>query len=299
MPPRDPDALADRLVHILSDPELAHRMGRAARARVETEFSLRASVAATEHALDGAGADGSAPGSAGAVDRRARSHVRGRRRRFCCSICSSTSTRESLRRGWCACAKPARSPTSSGRPASTSRFSTGRADSTCAPCPALSVPFARARTDAVLVTHHHRASLALGRIAARMARVPVNIVAAHDMDLTSVGQRVLPRWAVNTLAFSDALVLLSPGQGEYLHREEGVGQRLTRTTREVVIPNGISCRPPPPAADRLRARTILGCRRIRFRRGDRRPAQCSRRRTRCCSRQSRRVPRRCPRSGWW
>ena len=52
VPPRDPEALADRLVHVLSDPELAHRMGRAARARVEALFSLRASVAATEHALD-------------------------------------------------------------------------------------------------------------------------------------------------------------------------------------------------------------------------------------------------------
>ena len=52
VPPHDPEALADRLVHVLSDPELAHRMGRAARARVEALFSLRASVAATEHALD-------------------------------------------------------------------------------------------------------------------------------------------------------------------------------------------------------------------------------------------------------
>ena len=52
VPPRDPGALADRLVHILSDPELAHRMGRAARARVEAQFSLRASVAATERALE-------------------------------------------------------------------------------------------------------------------------------------------------------------------------------------------------------------------------------------------------------
>ena len=52
VPPRDPDALADRLVRILSDSELAHRMGRAARARVEALFSLRANVAATEHALD-------------------------------------------------------------------------------------------------------------------------------------------------------------------------------------------------------------------------------------------------------
>jgi hypothetical protein len=49
---RDPGALADRLVHILSSPELAHRMGVAARARVETLFSLRASVATAERALE-------------------------------------------------------------------------------------------------------------------------------------------------------------------------------------------------------------------------------------------------------
>jgi glycosyltransferase involved in cell wall biosynthesis len=52
VPPQDPDALADRLVHILSDSQLARRMGRAARARVEERFSLCASVAAAEHALE-------------------------------------------------------------------------------------------------------------------------------------------------------------------------------------------------------------------------------------------------------
>ena len=62
VPPRDPDALADRLVHILSDSELAHQMGQAARARVETLFSLRASVSATEHALEAAGTYGPASG---------------------------------------------------------------------------------------------------------------------------------------------------------------------------------------------------------------------------------------------
>jgi glycosyltransferase involved in cell wall biosynthesis len=91
-----------------------------------------------------------------------------------------------------------------------------------------------------------------------VARVPVNLVAPHSMDRTSVGRRVLPRWAVNTLAVSDALVLVSSSQGEYLHREEGVGQRLTATTREVVIPNGIELPPFPTAAERLRARTTLG-----------------------------------------
>jgi glycosyltransferase involved in cell wall biosynthesis len=52
VPSRDPDTLADRLVRILSDSELAHQMGQAARARVETLFSLRASVSATEDTLD-------------------------------------------------------------------------------------------------------------------------------------------------------------------------------------------------------------------------------------------------------
>ena len=67
----------------------------------------------------------------------------------------------------------------------------------------------RTHADAVMVTHHQKASLALGRAAARLARVPVNIVAVHSMDVTSIGRRALPRWAVNTLGFSDALVLLS------------------------------------------------------------------------------------------
>lgn len=52
VPPRDPGALTERLVHILSEPERAQRMGRAARERVETVFSLRGSVEAAERALE-------------------------------------------------------------------------------------------------------------------------------------------------------------------------------------------------------------------------------------------------------
>jgi glycosyltransferase involved in cell wall biosynthesis len=52
VPLHDPAALADGLVKILSDSELARRMGRAARARVQERFSLRASVASTEYALE-------------------------------------------------------------------------------------------------------------------------------------------------------------------------------------------------------------------------------------------------------
>ena len=106
------------------------------------------------------------------------------------------------------------------------------------------------RTEIVLVAHHHRAALALGRLVGRLAGART-VVAAHDMDLTSVGRRCLPRSAVETLFLSDALVLLAPSQGDYLHREEGVGRFPWRRTREVVIPNGI--RIPPPADPRVRA----------------------------------------------
>lgn len=40
VPPRDPAALADAMIAVLSDPARAEAMGRAARARVETAFSL-------------------------------------------------------------------------------------------------------------------------------------------------------------------------------------------------------------------------------------------------------------------
>ena len=113
-------------------------------------------------------------------------------------------------------------------------------------------------TDAVLVTHHHRASLALGRLAARLSGVPVNLVAVHNMDLTRVGRRCLPRWAVATLRASDALVLLSPRQSEYLHREEQVGRHPWSRTKEVVIPNGVVMRPRSDKSERAAARARLG-----------------------------------------
>lgn len=112
-------------------------------------------------------------------------------------------------------------------------------------------------TDVVLVTHHHKAALTLGRVAARLARVPATVVAAHDMDLTSVGQRCLPRHDVASLFLADALVLLAPSQGRYLHEEEGVGRFPWSTVAEVVIPNGIPLPAPVTAAQRSTARTAL------------------------------------------
>jgi glycosyltransferase involved in cell wall biosynthesis len=63
VPARDPSALADRLVAILTDDELASRMGKAARMRVEQKFTLRESVSAAERAL----AEVVSPGTSSAV----------------------------------------------------------------------------------------------------------------------------------------------------------------------------------------------------------------------------------------
>lgn len=49
--PRDPGQLAARLVELLKNPAIAHRMGRAGRARVESKFSLERSVDEAEQAL--------------------------------------------------------------------------------------------------------------------------------------------------------------------------------------------------------------------------------------------------------
>jgi glycosyltransferase involved in cell wall biosynthesis len=257
VPPHDPDALADRLVHVLSDSELAHRMGRAARARVEALFSLRSSVAAAEHALDELVRTGQHP------DRPVRLTVVldltfvGGAEVLLLNLFKHFDPQVVVPR--LVCLRDAGPLADDFRAAGFDVEVLGRSGRfDFRTVPRLVRSFRATHTDAVLVTHHHRAALALGRIAARAARVPVNIVAAHNMDLTSVGRRVLPRWAVDTLAFSDALVLLSPSQGEYLHREEGVGQRLSGTTREVVIPNGIQLPASPTAADRLRARMMLG-----------------------------------------
>jgi glycosyltransferase involved in cell wall biosynthesis len=53
------------------------------------------------------------------------------------------------------------------------------------------------------------------------------------------------------------LVLLSPSQGEYLHREEQVGRHWWSRTKEVVIPNGVVTTPLPDESERAAARALL------------------------------------------
>jgi glycosyltransferase involved in cell wall biosynthesis len=52
VPPRDPAALAERLVELLDDPGRTEKMGRAARERLEARFTLESSVREAEHALE-------------------------------------------------------------------------------------------------------------------------------------------------------------------------------------------------------------------------------------------------------
>jgi glycosyltransferase involved in cell wall biosynthesis len=52
VPPKNPHQLAARLASLLSDPQTAHRMGRAGRARIEAEFNLDRSVEAAQLAIE-------------------------------------------------------------------------------------------------------------------------------------------------------------------------------------------------------------------------------------------------------
>lgn len=52
VPPRDPAQLAAQLLRLLSDPQMARRMGRTGRQRVEAEFGLDSSVEAAQQAIE-------------------------------------------------------------------------------------------------------------------------------------------------------------------------------------------------------------------------------------------------------
>jgi glycosyltransferase involved in cell wall biosynthesis len=275
VPPHDAVALADRLAELLRDRQLGRRMGAAAQARVHREFGLDASVDAAARELAAVAGIAPLPG-----DRPARGRPgglpkprpgRGPIRLTVVLDLTGVGGVEMLLlnlfrhfdpavvRPRLVCLREAGSLAGDFRAAGfevETLDRAGRFDRRT--LPRLVASLRADRTDAVLVPHHHRASLALGRLAAMIARVPVNVVAAHDMDLTSVGGRVLPRWAVHTLGASDALILLTASQGEYLRSQEGVGRHLWESVREVVIPNGIVLPEPPGPAERARARAALG-----------------------------------------
>jgi glycosyltransferase involved in cell wall biosynthesis len=262
VPPRDPAALADRLIGLLADEPRRRAFGAAARARVEEAFTLERSVAEAERRLlEVAAGPRRTPRRRGA-DRPLRLVL----------VLDETSVGgvellmlDVFRAFDPAVVEPSliclRAPgplaedyRSAGFPVDVLDRS-GKSDPRT--LPRLVRALRREGADAVLVSHHHRASLALGPVAARLAGVPVTLIAAHDMDLAGAGGRVLPRWAVAGLRAASALVLLAPSQGEYLHREEGVGRRPWSRTREVVVPNGVPFGPAPGKAVRAAARARL------------------------------------------
>jgi glycosyltransferase involved in cell wall biosynthesis len=124
--------------------------------------------------------------------------------------------------------------------------------------PRLARHFRQHGTDVVVVSHHHRAALTLARVAARLTGRTRSVVAAHDMDLTRVGSRVLPRYVVETLFLSAGLALLAPSQGRYLHDQEGVGTSWRSRVREYLVPNGIPAPVDAPSGLRAEVRAELG-----------------------------------------
>lgn len=285
VPPRDPHALAQAYLRLLRDPELAAKLGRAARERLESEFSLDRWLRDAQRAIEEtAGRVPTGPInltvvldviSVGGVEvlllhllRRLDPAVV--TPRVVCLRAAGPLAAEFRAAGIPvdlldrpalddpARDDPVRDDPALDDPALDRPVRDRMARYTPSRVLRLARYFRRHGTDAVLVTHHHRAALTLGRFAARLARVPANLIAAHDMDLTSVGKRCLPRHDVETLFLSSALVLLAPSQGDYLHRAEGVGRFPWRRIREVVIRNGIPLPPLPTPEHRARARTTLG-----------------------------------------
>ena len=101
-----------------------------------------------------------------------------------------------------------------------SRCSTAPAGSTCGRCPGWSARCARDRTDVVLVAHHNRAALALGPARGAAGRgAQRGRRARHGPHPRGRSGAAPPR--VETLFLSDALVLLAPSQGDYLHERGG------------------------------------------------------------------------------
>lgn len=262
VPPRDPEALADRLVALLTDEPIRERMGAAARRRVEDEFSLAAGIARAEQAIRSLvpkqPVSPGPPGSPVTLTVVLDTVSVGGMEKLLLDMFTGFDPAVVCPRIVCL-REPgafAHAFQSAGFEVSILDSERPRRRSDPRRASDLVRDLRASGTDVVLVSHHQRAALLLARVAARVARIP-NIVAAHDMDLTSVGGRVLPRWAVATLWLTDALVLLSPSQGDYLHREEGVGHGIPSSTREVLIPNGIHVGPEPRPADRTAARRRL------------------------------------------
>lgn len=258
VPPRDPEALAGQLDPLLRSRELRRRLGAAARARVESNFTLAGSIRATERQLSDLSARHRTrrPGPIRLALVLDETFVGGVEllmlevfKHFDPQVVEPRLI----------CLRTA-GPLAEDYRAAGFRVDVLERRGTLDPTrlPRLVQALRTGEADAVLVTHHHRAALALGRLSAPLAGVPVNLVAVHDMDLTSIGGRCLPRWAVATLRASDALVLLAPSQGDYLHREEQVGAHPWSRTREVVIPNGVVLGPRPGEREKAAARERLG-----------------------------------------
>jgi len=252
VPPYDERALGDAVLGLLRDPATARAFGRAGRRRAEQEFSLERSVEVAQCALERTAGRRPEPlrltlvldlAALGGAER------------------VLLDTFHHLDRSVVAprliCLREAGPLANEFRAAGVPVEVIARRSPMDTRLRRLVRDLRRHRAEVVLVSHHHRAALALGRLAAALSGA-ASVVAVHDMDLTRVGRRCLPRSAVETLRLSAALLLLTSSQGDYLHREEGVGRFPWRCTREVVIPNGIAVGPQAGADDRRRARAALG-----------------------------------------
>jgi glycosyltransferase involved in cell wall biosynthesis len=122
--------------------------------------------------------------------------------------------------------------------------------------PALVRHFRGRGVDVVFMLTQH-APVFFGRIASRLARRPRTVLAAHGVPPAD-GSRSMPRWMLESMMFTDVLVLLGDEQRRQLQDSEGLERFRWRRAPVTMIPNGTALGLVPSASQRAAARAELG-----------------------------------------
>ena len=259
-PPRDADALGQRIVDALSDPEALAAMGRAARLRLETTFSLAQSMDAASWSLEE---------TAGRVgSRTARTQVARVPVTLIMDTLDVGGAERSLLNMLATIDRERFSPSviclrSEGSLATEFRergipvqVLSGRGPSHLGTLSALTSALRAIGTKVVLL-FTHRAPMAFGRLAARRVGA-ATVIAVHGMGGGVDGDPNLPPLVRSSAILTDVVVVLAASQLTSMQNDEGFGRSRWSTSRVVQIPNGVVLPPAPTAEDRARGRALLG-----------------------------------------
>ena len=260
-PPRNPDALGQRILEALSDPEALAAMGRAARLRLETTFSLAQSMDAASHALEEtAGRAGHALPNLPRVTRVPITlimdtlDVGGAERSLLNML--ATIDRERFSPSVICLRSEGSLATDFRERGIPVQVVSGHGPSHLGTLSAL-ISALRALETRVVLLFTHRAPMALGRLAARRVGA-ATVIAVHGMGGGVDGDPNLPPFVRSSAILTDVVVVLAASQLKSMRDDEGFGRSRWSTSRVVQIPNGVVLPSAPTAEDRARGRALLG-----------------------------------------